>query len=143
MTAGVAGRQGAAHIMAAVAGCLIYILVVNVSSVPVAWSTPVYFWLGWPLMCAAIYLLTRQFPDRSWRWPLSMMLGQIFASILYGNGAMVPVAMAYVTVLSIPQFAVAAYVTSVVNRSVASRSSESHSVEGRAETNSHSNSDSL
>lgn len=55
-------------------------------------------------MCAAIYLIARVCPDRPWRWTLGMMLGQVFASILYGNGAVVPVAMVYVTLLSAPQF---------------------------------------
>lgn len=55
-------------------------------------------------MCAVIYVIARIRPERAWRWTLGMMLGQVFASILYGNGAVVPVAMVYVTLLSAPQF---------------------------------------
>lgn len=96
-----------AHAFAGVAGALVYILVAQAGGTPVAWSSLVYFWLGWPLMCSAVFLIARRYPQRSWRWPLSMMLGQIFASILYGNGAMIPIAVIYVTVLSLPQFLVA------------------------------------
>ena len=55
-------------------------------------------------MCAVIYLLARAYPVRAWRWTLSMMLGQVFSSIFFGGGAMLPVAMVYVTLLSLPQF---------------------------------------
>lgn len=55
-------------------------------------------------MCAVIYMIARVWPERAWRWTLGMMLGQVFASILYGNGAVAPVAMVYVTLLSAPQF---------------------------------------
>lgn len=96
--------QNPVHLAAAAAGFIVASGVALVSGVPVAWATPHYFLLGWPLMCLVIYLLARAYPERPWRWTLSMMLGQVFSSIFLGGGAMVPVAMAYVTVLSIPQF---------------------------------------
>lgn len=74
------------------------------SEVTVAWASPLYFVVGWPLMCLVIYVMARAYPVRAWRWTLSMMLGQVFSSIFFGAGAMLPVAMVYVTLLSVPQF---------------------------------------
>ncbi|MAY55376.1 MAG: hypothetical protein CMQ46_09570 [Gammaproteobacteria bacterium] len=105
-------NDGIGHWVAGAVGALVYILIASVGQSPVAWSSVSYFVFGWPILCVGIWLITRQFPQRSWRWPLSMMLGQVFASILYGNGATIPIAMIYVTVLSLPQFAVAALVSS-------------------------------
>lgn len=111
MTGAAESGQSGVHALAGLAGALIYILIVNVGGSPVAWSTAAYYWLGWPLMCVVIWLITNKNPQRSWRWPVSMMLGQVFASILYGNGAMIPIAVIFVTVLSIPQFLIANWVS--------------------------------
>jgi hypothetical protein len=83
-----------------------------ISEVTVAWASPLYFVFGWPLMCLVIYVMARAYPVRAWRWTLSMMLGQVFSSIFFGAGAMLPVAMVYVTLLSVPQF----YVGSLASR---------------------------
>lgn len=92
------------HLAAGAAGFIVATGIALASDIPVAWATPLYFVVGWPLMCAVIYLLARAYPVRAWRWTLSMMLGQVFSSIFFGGGAMLPVAMVYVTMLSIPQF---------------------------------------
>lgn len=92
------------HFFAGAAGFVIATGVALISGVPVAWATPMYFTFGWPLMCVVIYLLARAYPVRAWRWTLSMMLGQVFSSIFFGGGALLPVAMVYVTLLSVPQF---------------------------------------
>lgn len=99
------------HIVAGFAGFIVATGVSASSGLPVAWASPLYFWLGWPVMSLVIYLLARMRPERSWRWTLSMMVGQVFSSILYGNAAMVPVAVVYVTLLSAPQFAAGALAT--------------------------------
>ncbi|GGG50891.1 hypothetical protein GCM10011403_05040 [Pseudohongiella nitratireducens] len=104
------------HLMAGVVGLAGYILVASLANVSVAWATPWYYLLGWPLFCLGTAWLTQQCPERSWRWPLSMMLGQVFASILYGN-TLFPVAMIFVTVLSIPQFVIASYLSRQENSS--------------------------
>ena len=96
--------QNLVHLTAGAAGFIVAAGVALASGIPVAWASPLYFILGWPLMCAAVYLIARKYPERPWRWTLSMMLGQVFSSIFFGGGALVPVAMAYVTVLSVPQF---------------------------------------
>ncbi|MEX0739930.1 MAG: hypothetical protein WD071_11370 [Pseudohongiella sp.] len=97
-------RDGRVHLTAAVAGFIVATAVAYISGNPVAWATPVYFALGWPVMCAVVYLLARIYPHNSWRWTLSMMLGQVFSSIFFGNASFVLQAMLFVTLLSAPQF---------------------------------------
>ena len=104
MKAASANNDGLAHILAAATGLVVTLTITVTNDVPIAWASTTYFVLGIPVMCMVTYLLSRTYPVRVWRWPLSMMLGQVFSAILYGQGALVPVAMAYVTLLSIPQF---------------------------------------
>lgn len=96
--------DGMVHITAAAAGFIVATAVAAASGVPVAWATFMYYWLGWPLMCTVIWLIARAYPERPWRWPLSMMVGQVFSSILYGNATFVIQAVVFVTLLSAPQF---------------------------------------
>lgn len=92
------------HFASAAAGFIVATGVSIASGIPVAWASPIYFFAGWPVMCLVIYLLARTYPVRAWRWTVSMMLGQVFSSIFFGGGPLMPVAMVYVTLLSIPQF---------------------------------------
>lgn len=98
-------RDGKVHMTAFMAGFIVATAVAYMGGTPVAWATPVYFALGWPVMCAMVYWLARAFPHNSWRWTLSMMLGQVFSSIFFGNASFVLQAMLFVTLLSAPQFA--------------------------------------
>lgn len=97
-------RDGKVHLTAFVAGFIVATAIAYIGGSPVAWATPVYFVLGWPVMCAMVYWLARTFPHNSWRWTLSMMLGQVFSSIFFGNASFVLQAMLFVTLLSAPQF---------------------------------------
>jgi hypothetical protein len=101
-------RDGKVHLSAAVAGFIVATAVAFIGDTPVAWATAVYFVLGWPVMCLVIYSLARAYPHSSWRWTLSMMLGQVFSSIFFGNASFVLQAMLFVTLLSAPQFVVGA-----------------------------------
>lgn len=98
-------RDGKVHLSAAVAGFIVASTIALISGNPAAWATPMYFVLGWPVMCATVYWLARAYPQSSWRWTMSMMLGQVFSSILFGNANLIIQAMLFVTVLSAPQFA--------------------------------------
>ena len=117
------------HVAAAAAGFVIATGVAlasgqsATSEVTVAWASPLYFVFAWPLMCLVIYVMARAYPVRAWRWTLSMMLGQVFSSIFFGAGAMLPVAMIYVTLLSVPQF----YVGSLGSRAGLKRIEHSNS----------------
>lgn len=117
------------HVAAAAAGFVIATGVAlasgqsATSEVTVAWASPLYFVFAWPLMCLVIYVMARAYPVRAWRWTLSMMLGQVFSSIFFGAGAMMPVAILYVTLLSVPQF----YVGSLGSRAGLKRIEHSNS----------------
>jgi hypothetical protein len=117
------------HVAAAAAGFVIATGVAlasgqsATSEVTVAWASPLYFVFAWPSMCLVIYVMARAYPVRAWRWTLSMMLGQVFSSIFFGAGAMLPVAMIYVTLLSVPQF----YVGSLGSRAGLKRIEHSNS----------------
>jgi hypothetical protein len=101
---GNAQKQLHVHFVAFAAGFIVAAGVALATDVPAAWATPMYFIVGWPVMCIVIYLMARTYPERAWRWTLSMMLGQVFSSLFFGGGAFLPVAMVYVTLLSVPQF---------------------------------------
>jgi hypothetical protein len=96
-------KQLYVHFVAFAAGFIVAAGVAQASGIPVAWAAPMYFIVGWPVMCLVIYLIARAYPERAWRWTLSMMLGQVFSSLFFGGGAFLPVAMVYVTLLSVPQ----------------------------------------
>ncbi|MBC53384.1 MAG: hypothetical protein CMQ34_06050 [Gammaproteobacteria bacterium] len=97
-------RDGKVHLTAFVAGFIVATAMAYMGGTSVAWATPVYYVLGWPVMCAMVYWLARRFPYNAWRWTLSMMLGQVFSSIFFGNASFVLQAMLFVTLLSAPQF---------------------------------------
>ena len=99
--------DGAGLWLSGLAGLAIALLVSQISGQPVPWSAGLYYWLGWPLMCVVVALVTWRYPSRAWRWPMAMVIGQVFAVILAGQGDMAPVALIYATLLSVPQFLVA------------------------------------
>jgi hypothetical protein len=117
------------HVAAAAAGFVIATGVAlasgqsATSEVTVAWASPLYFIFAWPLMCLVIYVMARAYPVRAWRWTLSMMLGQVFSSIFFGAGPMMPVAILFVTLLSVPQF----YVGSLGSKAGLKRIEQSNS----------------
>jgi hypothetical protein len=117
------------HVAAAAAGFVIAtgVALASVQSatseVTVAWASPLYFIFAWPLMCLVIYVMARAYPVRAWRWTLSMMLGQVFSSIFFGAGPMMPVAILFVTLLSVPQF----YVGSLGSKAGLKRIEQSNS----------------
>ena len=59
-------------------------------------------------MCVLVFPIAYSFPARAWRWVVAMALGQSIA-ILLGGGSLSlwPLAIIAMTVLSLPQLAVA------------------------------------
>ena len=69
-------------------------------------DTAAYAPLGIPLMALAILALSYLFPQRPWRWTLSMAGGQMVAMLLTGSSlSLWPLAIVAMLFLSIPQFA--------------------------------------
>lgn len=72
-----------------------------------AWDSEVYFSVGIPVMCVLIFAIGYRFPDRAWRWTLSMAVGQAVAMLSSGNSlSLWPLSLVAMTVLSVPQFVV-------------------------------------
>lgn len=97
--------------LSGVAGLLVALLISALVDRPVPWSAGIYYWLGWPLMCTVVALVTWRYPVRAWRWVMTMAVGQVFAVILSGAGDMAPVALIYAIFLSVPQFVIASLVS--------------------------------
>jgi hypothetical protein len=68
-------------------------------------DTAAYFPVGIPLMALAILAISYLFPNRPWRWTVSMAAGQMTAMLLAGSSlSLWPIAMIAMLVYSIPQF---------------------------------------
>ncbi|MEX1198972.1 MAG: hypothetical protein WEB57_14070 [Pseudohongiellaceae bacterium] len=104
--------DGAGLWLSGIAGLLIALLVGSLAEQAVPWTSGFYYWLGWPLMCAVVALVTWRYPLRAWRWAMAMAVGQVFAVILSGAGDMAPIALIYAVFLSVPQFIVASVLSS-------------------------------
>lgn len=80
-----------------------------------AWDSSVYFFVGVPIMCALIFVISYLFPTHAWRWTLSMAVGQSLA-IASGGGSLNlwPLSIVAMTVVSIPQF-VTGFVASLLS----------------------------
>ena len=82
-----------------------------------AWDSPEYFTIGIPAMCLVIFALAYFFPQRAWRWALSMAIGQSVAMVLGGGSASLwPLAIIAMTVVSVPQFIVAMVASSIAKK---------------------------
>ncbi len=90
-----------------IAGLAICLFITVISGRREAWDSPLYFMVGVPAMCLVIFVLGYRFPQRAWRWALSMAIGQSVAMVLGGGSASLwPLAIIAMTVVSIPQFVV-------------------------------------
>ena len=66
---------------------------------------PAYYVIVIPVMCVVLLLVSYRFPDRSWRWTVSMAAGQATAMAAGGSGlSLWPLALVFMTVCSMPQF---------------------------------------
>lgn len=100
-----------------IAGLAICLGVTFVSGRKEAWDSPLYFTLGVPLMCAVVAVLAYRFPQRAWRWALSMAIGQSVAMVLGGGSASLwPLAIIAMTVVSLPQFIAAKVASGIAKK---------------------------
>lgn len=88
-----------------IAGLAICLLITATSGRKEAWDAPLYFTIGIPVMCLVIFAISYKYPQRAWRWALSMAIGQSVAMVLGGGSASLwPLAIIAMTVVSLPQF---------------------------------------
>jgi phosphatidylserine synthase len=82
-----------------------------------AWDSGAYFYVGIPIMCAVIFVVGYRFPDRPWRWTMSMAAGQAFALVMAGNSlSLWPLSLVAMSVLSVPQFVVGSWASKLAMR---------------------------
>jgi hypothetical protein len=96
------------YVISFIAGLVICLAITVTSGRKEAWDAPIYFTIGIPAMCVVIFALAYFFPQRAWRWALSMAIGQSVAMVMGGGSASLwPLAIIAMTVVSLPQFIVA------------------------------------
>lgn len=92
------------------AGLLICLAVSMATGRREAWDSGAYFYVGIPIMCAVIFVIGYRFPDRPWRWTISMAAGQALALAIAGNSlSLWPLSLVAMMVLSVPQFVVGSW----------------------------------
>jgi hypothetical protein len=67
-----------------------------------AWDDPAWFLYALPALAVALFFVGAMFPIRAWRWGPLAMAGQALALVLSGNGALLPVGLILMALLSLP-----------------------------------------
>jgi hypothetical protein len=89
--------------VAVVSGALIWALVASASGRSEAWDSGMYFAAGIPAGCLLSFALALIEPQRSWRWGVLPMVGQLVWLLLtQGVGNLLPLGVIVFGVLSIP-----------------------------------------
>lgn len=101
-----------AAVFAFLCGLIVYVAIVAATGRNEAWDDGSYYFLGMPFMCVAAFVIGYLFPVRPWRWALWMAGGQTVGALLNGSSlSLLPFAIIFMVVISIPQF-IAAYLGS-------------------------------
>lgn len=88
----------------ALTGLVVCLAIVIATGSNEAWDSPVYFTVGIPLMCLSVFTISYLFPERAWRWTVTMAVGQFAAALLGGSSlSLWPLALISMTILSLPQ----------------------------------------
>jgi hypothetical protein len=103
------------YIVSALSGLGVCLAISIITGRKEAWDSGVYFSVGIPIMCALIFAISYFFPIHTWRWTLSMAVGQSLA-IASGGGSLnlLPLSIVAMTIVSIPQF-VTGFVASLLS----------------------------
>jgi phosphatidylserine synthase len=103
------------YVASALAGLGVCLAISIITGRKEAWDSSVYFFVGVPIMCALVFVISYLFPTHVWRWTLSMAVGQSLA-IAAGGGSLNlwPLSIVAMTVVSIPQF-VTGFVASLLS----------------------------
>ncbi|HEX5764810.1 MAG TPA: hypothetical protein VFY27_04530 [Woeseiaceae bacterium] len=101
----VGGNNLLPYIAAALAGLVVCMAISVATGRREAWDAGSYYSAGIPIMVVLIFLIAWVFPDRPWRWTLAMAAGQSLSAFLQGSSLnLLPLAVIFMTVISIPQF---------------------------------------
>lgn len=98
-------NEYAPFVLAALAGLAVCLAITFATGRKEAWDSEVYFSVGIPVLCATIFAIGYRFPERPWRWTMSMAAGQTVAMLSAGNSlSLWPLSVVAMTILSVPQF---------------------------------------
>lgn len=98
-------RDAVPYAAAAVTGLVVALAIAGATGRREAWDSGAYFLVGIPVMCLAIFAISRRFPHRPWRWTLSMAVGQGLSMAIAGSDlSLWPLAIVAMTLVSVPQF---------------------------------------
>lgn len=91
-------------------GLIVYLAIVMTTGRNEAWDDASYYVLGMPFMCIIAFVIGYWFPVKPWRWALWMASGQALGALLNGSSlSLLPIAMIFMMVISIPQFVAARF----------------------------------
>lgn len=86
-------------------GLIVYLGITLATGKNEAWDDGAYYSIGIPVMCVVAFIIGYLFPQRPWRWALSMAVGQASGALLHGSSLnLLPLAVIFMTVISLPQF---------------------------------------
>lgn len=106
MTARAGGNDALPYIAATMGGLVTCMAVALASGRGEAWDAAAYYTVAIPIMVVLVFIIAWVFPDRPWRWTIAMAVGQSLSAFLQGSSlSLFPIAMIFMTVISIPQFA--------------------------------------
>lgn len=98
-------------------GLIVYLAIVMATGRNEAWDDGSYYVFGIPLMCVVAFVIGYLFPVKPWRWPLWMAGGQAIGALLNGSSlSLLPFALIFMVIISIPQFVAALFGSRVASR---------------------------
>jgi len=93
-----------------ICGLIVYGSIVAVTGRNEAWDDGSYYLVGVPFMCFVAFVIGYRFPLKPWRWALWMAAGQAVGALLNGSSlSLLPFAIIFMTIISIPQFIAARF----------------------------------
>lgn len=115
----IASRQSLTPWLAAFVGGALPVTAVTLLTGETAWASMLYYLAAIPVMCAAVAVLSYRFPQNPGRWTTFMSLGQCVAAAFVGGGwGIIPLAILFMMVLSLPQFLTAVWASRLAMRKV-------------------------
>lgn len=108
--------QAVGYGVAAVAGCVLWILAVTIGDRDEAWDSPVYWTVSYPLAIVIAGAIAWRLPEKPWRWGAAIMFSQAAVlAITSGGFGLLPLGLVLFAFLAIPPIALG-YVTSGIRR---------------------------